>query len=371
MHLLCVYITQCCPSQCVLLESILFKTESILCRNWYKKKRQKHIFQFPTVYMYMQYNILISLIIDFKEQTWIFITKISKINILVEHPESINFHFEKHASAIHIILHNIKRISRIRCICCSCHIKSPQNRGLSHHSDATNYDLNCNSATHKHLYERLTAFCTIYKGPKMNRSWLFVCFATLRLLQCFTCTIFVLLVSFNLSCFATILIILSILSISVSDHNRPWMLLIVSCIQLCPQKSVGNCRYEYPLWLSRSLVTWNTWLHERPTSIRMDTRSIVQSPNHSRFYRIIWQNLLSLYNSRMQKQDISQDLMCLHRTTFAFERANFVVRILFSKAIISATVYDTNLNLSMARIFFRFCLCTDCERAFNNHTLSV
>lgn len=183
----------------------------------------------------------------------------------------------------------------------------------------------------------------------MNRSWLFVCFATLRLLQCFTCTIFALLVSFNLSCFATILIILSILSISVSDHNRPWMLLIVSCVQLCPQKSVGNCRYEYPLWLSRSLVTWNTWLHERPTSIRMDTRSIVQSPNHSRFYRIIWQNLLSLYNSRMQKQDISQDLMCLHRTTFAFERANFVVRILFSKAIISATVYDTNLNLSMAR----------------------
>lgn len=163
--------------------------ESILCRNWYKKKRQKHIFQFPTVYMYIQYNILISVIIDFKEQTWIFITKISKINILVEHPvESINFHFEKHASAIHIILHNTKRISRIRCICCSCHIKSPQNRGLSHHSDATNYDLNCNSATHKHLYERLTTFCTIYKGPKMNRSWLFVCFATLRLLQCFTTT---------------------------------------------------------------------------------------------------------------------------------------------------------------------------------------
>lgn len=103
--MLCVYITQCCPSQCVLLESILFKTESILCRNWYKKKRQKHIFQFHTVYMYIQYNILISVIIDFKEQTWIFITKISKINILVEHPESINFHFEKHASAIHIILH--------------------------------------------------------------------------------------------------------------------------------------------------------------------------------------------------------------------------------------------------------------------------
>lgn len=116
----------------------------------------------------------------------------------------------------------------------------------------------------------------------MNRSWLCVCFATLRLLQCFTCTIFALLVSFNLSCFATILIILSILSISVSDHNRPWMLLIVSCVQLCPQKSVGNCRYEYPLWLSRSLVTWNTWLHERPTSIRMDTRLIVQSPNLSR-----------------------------------------------------------------------------------------
>lgn len=154
----------------------------------------------------------------------------------------------------------------------------------------------------------------------MNRSWLFVCFATLRLLQCFTCTIFALLVSFNLSCFATILIILSILSISVSDHNRPWMLLIVSCVQLCPQKSVGNCRYEYPLWLSRSLVTWNTWLHERPTSIRMDTRLIVQSPNLSRSYRIIWQNLLSLYNSRMQTQDISQDLMCLHRTSFAFER---------------------------------------------------
>lgn len=211
----------------------------------------------------------------------------------------------------------------------------------------------------------------------MNHSWLCVCFATLRLLlkvsyvilQCFTSIAPV--VSLNLPCFATIIIILSILSISVSDHNRPWMLLIVFCIQLCPQKSVGNCRYEYPLWLSRSLVTWNTWLHERPTSIRMDTRSIDQSPNHSRFYRIIWQNLLSLYNSRMQKQDISQDLMCLHRTTFAFERANFVVRILFSKAIISATVYDTNLNLSMARIFFRFCLCTDCERAFYNHTLSV
>lgn len=205
----------------------------------------------------------------------------------------------------------------------------------------------------------------------MNRSWLFVCFATLRLLQCFTCTIFALLVSFNLSCFATILIILSILSISVSDHNRPWMLLIVSCVQLCPQKSVGNCRYEYPLWLSRSLVTWNTWLHERPTSIRMDTRLIVQSPNLSRSYRIIWQNLLSLYNSRMQTQDISQDLMCLHRTSFAFERANFVVRILFSQAIISVTVYERNLNFSMARIFFRFCLCTDCERAFNNHTLYV
>lgn len=178
-------------------------------------------------------------------------------------------------------------------------------------------------------------------------------------------------VSFNLSCFATILIILSILSISVSDHNRPWMLLIVSCVQLCPQKSVGNCRYEYPLWLSRSLVTWNTWLHERPTSIRMDTRLIVQSPNLSRSYRIIWQNLLSLYNSRMQTQDISQDLMCLHRTSFAFERANFIVRILFSQAIISVTVYERNLNFSMARIFFRFCLCTDCERAFNNHTLYV
>lgn len=149
------------------------------------------------------------------------------------------------------------------------------------------------------------------------------------------------------------------------------MLLIVSCIQLCPQKSVGNCRYEYPLWLSRSLVTWNTWLHERRTPNRMGTRSIVQSHNLSRSYRIIWQNLLSLYNSRMQTQVISQDLMCLHRTTFAFERTNFVVRIVFSQAIISATVYDTNLNLSMARTFFRFYLCTDCERAFNNHTLYV
>lgn len=144
-------------------------------------------------------------------------------------------------------------ISRIRCICFSGHIESPQNREIAHYSEATKYDPNCRSATHKHLYERLTTFCMNNKGPKMNHSWLCVCFATLRLLlkvsyvilQCFTSIAPV--VSLNLPCFATIIIILSILSISVSDHNRPWMLLIVCCIQLCPQKSVGNCRYEYPL----------------------------------------------------------------------------------------------------------------------------
>ena len=45
------------------------------------------------------------------------------------------------------------------------------------------------------------------------------------------------------------------------------------------------------------------------------------------------------------------------------DRANFV-RILFSNAIISATVYDSYLIFSVARIFGRFCSCANCERGF-------
>ena len=36
----------------------------------------------------------------------------------------------------------------------------------------------------------------------------------------------------------------------------------------------------------------------------------------------------------------------------------------FSYAIISATVYDPNLNFSIARLFGRFWSCANCERAF-------
>lgn len=45
------------------------------------------------------------------------------------------------------------------------------------------------------------------------------------------------------------------------------------------------------------------------------------------------------------------------------DRAKFV-RILFSYAIISATVDDSYLIFSVARIFGRFCSCANCERGF-------
>ena len=39
----------------------------------------------------------------------------------------------------------------------------------------------------------------------------------------------------------------------------------------------------------------------------------------------------------------------------------------FSYAIISATVYDPNLNFSIARLFGRSWSCANCERAFSKH----
>lgn len=38
----------------------------------------------------------------------------------------------------------------------------------------------------------------------------------------------------------------------------------------------------------------------------------------------------------------------------------------FLYAIISATVYDQNLNCSIARIFFRFCSCANCDNGLND-----
>ena len=43
----------------------------------------------------------------------------------------------------------------------------------------------------------------------------------------------------------------------------------------------------------------------------------------------------------------------------------------FSYAIISATVYDPNLNFSIARLFGRFSSCANCERAFRSGSQGI
>lgn len=59
-----------------------------------------------------------------------------------------------------------------------------------------------------------------------------------------------------------------------------------------------------------------------------------------------------------------RNLMRLYRTTIALDRANLVKILFFIYAIISATVYDPNLNLSVSRTFCHFCSCANCELAF-------
>ena len=120
-------------------------------------------------------------------------------------------------------------MSRIRCKLYSGRIKSLQNSGYAHYSDAINCDPNYRNAVHKHYYKHLAVFRVLarvmhdFKGGKMSRSCLCQHVATMRLLLNVSLVIlqrFTIILLHDLSpsiCQTLLLIYICCISIYVSD----------------------------------------------------------------------------------------------------------------------------------------------------------
>lgn len=135
------------------------------------------------------------------------------------------------------------------------------------------------------------------------------------------------------------------ITIFVSDHNRPWFLVVAfviflggifSCIQLCQLKSVGKGGIYAPfLWVVRAFAGWYAWLDERCSSLCIDAYSIVWSSG------LLCDPIASFYNTRFHCTTSAyrrNDFMLLHRTTVALNRTSFL-RMLVLFTIILETVY--------------------------------
>lgn len=173
---------------------------------------------------------------------------------------------------------------------------------------------------------------TIFKGLKMNRSCLCVCFATIRLLFNVSrvilqrLSIFTRFISFNLQCFTIVHI--PCINISRTTIGNK------CCCTNTSSPSGGFLytpytgiyfhlyRYIYPFWLARTFVPWIAGAPNvksyRQTFNCPFTWSLTRS------YRFILQHSLSLYNNRIWTQDISQNLMRLDRTAVALDCVKFV-----------------------------------------------
>lgn len=171
----------------------------------------------------------------------------------------------------------------------------------------------------------------------LNCSSLCVCFTTKRLLfnvsheMLQRLTIIEEAISFNLqcACFATII---NILYKHVCFRPLwPWILLhryfflcsIFSRIQRSLLKCIGHWRYIYTLSESREHSYYGTYDYTRAT--RPIALVHFQSSDPVITLEILFHYLTTL---AFIVQNISQDLICLHRTRDALDRANFV-RILF------------------------------------------
>lgn len=127
----------------------------------------------------------------------------------------------------------------IRCMRFSGCIKSHQNSRQAHYSKTTKCDPNGRSASHTHKCERYWTFCVqwcnVFKDCRMNCRYLCVCFATMILLLYLFYFIIQRLLSLHDSsvpiCHALPQVAMPCISIFVSDHNIPCMLLyLYSCL---------------------------------------------------------------------------------------------------------------------------------------------
>lgn len=242
-------------------------------------------------------------------------------------------------------------MSRIRCMRFSGRINSPLNSGLKHYSDPTECDPNYCNATNEHLYERLTTFCTIFKGPNMNHSWLRVCFATLRLLLKVShvilkrFTIIAPLVSFNLPWFVT-----SIYTLYKYLCVRPQLTMDTAHLLL------HAFNYDYWRALGTGGIHTSTpfdspdrsyhGTHDRTSAPRPIALTPVQSSDH-----LITRDILSHYLTALAftVQQSHIDTRYIARfNAFASHNVSFGAcvfrRNTFSPAIIWASVYDLNLH---------------------------
>ena len=119
-----------------------------------------------------------------------------------------------------------------------------------------------------------------------------------------------------------------------------------------------------PLWIERAFVRSNARSYEAARPIAM---AHVQSYDHLITRAILSHYLATLAFIVQQSHINARPIARFNAFTSQNGRFRSCDRCAttFSFAIISATVYDPNLNFSIARLFGRFWSCANCERAFS------